>query len=189
MLLPYLTIALLLLATLYSAVVSFSGQKGRVASRIFPQAPGRFSRILVGSLSLALLIGAALWMASGSSNSTRRPSRFLIPDGYTGWVRVEFEVPGAGPLPIEGGQYVIKIPPNGILRTSSPEQYGWAKDHYDYDSAQGLHSLADSGPDQRIWAKLNAEESGASGKRKYEEFFVGTKQQFKTQASGERDSK
>ena len=131
MLLPYLAIALLLLATLYSAVVSFSDQKGRVASRIFPQAPGRFSRILVGSLSLALLMGAGLWMASSSNTSTRRPSRFLIPDGYTGWVRVEFEVPGAASLPIESGQYVIKIPPNGILQTSSLEQYGWAKDRYE----------------------------------------------------------
>jgi len=102
---------------------------------------------------------------------------------------VEFEVSGAAPLPIEGGQYVIKIPPNGILQTSSPEQYGWAKDHYDYDSAQGIRPLPDSGPDQRIWAKLNAEESRASRKRKYEEFFVGTQQLFKTQASEERDSK
>ncbi|HXM68748.1 MAG TPA: hypothetical protein VN911_18620 [Candidatus Acidoferrum sp.] len=40
----------------------------------------------------------------------------------------------------------------------------------DYDSAEGIRSIPDSGPDQRIWAKLNAEESGASGKRKYEEF-------------------
>lgn len=30
-------------------------------------------------------------------------------------------------------------------------------------------------------ARINGEESGASGKRKYEEFFVGTAQQFKDQ--------
>jgi len=189
MLLPYLAVAFLLLATLYSAIVSFGDEKGRAASRIFPQPPSRFSRILVGSLSLALLAGTALWMASSSHNSTRRPSRFLIPEGYTGWVRVEFEVPGAAPLPNEAGQYVIKIPPNGSLQTSSPEQYGWAKDGYDYYSAQGTRSFSDSGPDARIWGKLNAEASGASGKRKYEEFFVGTRQQFMAQANQKLDSK
>jgi hypothetical protein len=32
---------------------------------------------------------------------------------------------------------------------------------------------------------MNGAESGSSGKREYEEFFVGTEQQYKDQAKGE----
>ena len=88
---------------------------------------------------------------------------------------------GAPPLPMLGGQYVLRIPSDGILRTSSAEQYGFAKDHYYYYSAQGVRTLQDSGPAELIWGKINGEESGASGNRKYEEFFVGTEQQFRDQ--------
>ena len=107
-----------------------------------------------------------------------RSWRFLIPEGYTGWVRVEFEIPGAPPLPAEDGQIVLKIPPSGTLKTSSPEQYGWARDNYFYYSNNGVRPISDSGPGKLIWGKINGQASGTSGKRAYEEFFVGTEQQF-----------
>jgi hypothetical protein len=180
--LPYVAIALLILATAYSAMVSFRQPKPGKLSWIFPESASRYARFSVGALTLALLAGLALWLGMGTGNSTHRSSRFLIPEGYTGWVRIEFEVQGAPPLPMEAGQYVLRIPSGGILRTSSAEQYGFAKDHYYYDSAQGARSLPDSGPAVLIWGKINGEESGASGRRKYEEFFVGTEQQFRDQA-------
>jgi len=87
---------------------------------------------------------------------------------------------------VEGGRYVLQIPPDGILRTSSAEQYGWASDQYFYYSTEGLHSLPDSGQSGLVWGTINGEESGASGKRKYEDFFVGTAQQFKDQVKKEK---
>jgi hypothetical protein len=179
--LPYVAIALLLFATAYSAIVSFRQQGGGKRSWIFPDAASRAARILVGALTLVLLTGLALWFGMSTRNSTRSSSLFLIPEGYAGWIRIEFEVQGAPPLPIEGGQYVLKIPSDGVLRTSSAEQYGWAKDHYYYYSGQGVRALPDSGPAELIWGKINGEESATSGKRKYEEFFVGDVQQFKDQ--------
>jgi|SRR5579863_156236 len=181
MILPFLAAALLLVATVYSAIVSFRPADGK-PSWIFLPTTTWPKRIFVGSLGLALLIGVAFQLGMGTRSSSRHSSRFLIPDGYTGWVRVEFEVQGATPLPMEGAEYVLTIPPSGVLRTSAPEQYGWANDHYYYSSAAGMRSLTDSGPNQLIWGKLNGEEAGVSGKRKYEEFFVGTQQQFKDQA-------
>lgn len=38
--------------------------------------------------------------------------------------------------------------------------------------------------DRLVWGKINGEASGSSGKRKYEEFFVGTQQQFEDQVEG-----
>jgi hypothetical protein len=90
-------------------------------------------------------------------------------------------VRGAPPLPTEGGQYVFKIPSDGVLRTPSAEQYGWAKDQYYYYSAQGVRGLSDSGPAELIWGKINGQEFGATRERKYEEFFGGDEQQFKDQ--------
>jgi hypothetical protein len=183
--LPYVAIALLIFATAYSAMVSFRqpGRGGR--SWIFPESASRAVHLSVGALTLAWLAGLALWLGMGNGNSTPRSSRFLIPEEYTGWIRIEFEVQGAPPLPMEGGQYVLKIPSDGVLRTSSAEQYGWAKDHYYYYSAQGVRPLPDSGPAELIWGKINGEESAASGKSKYEEFFVGTTQQFRDQVKEE----
>jgi uncharacterized protein DUF6843 len=182
MILPYLAIVLLTLATVYSAIVSFRQTEGAAPSWIFPTSASRPTRIIVGSLGLALLIAMGLWLGLGPRHNRLRSSRFLIPEGYTGWIRVEFEVQGAAPLPMEGGEYILSIPGDGVLRTSSPEQYGWAQDHYYYYSAQGTRPLPDSREAPLIWGKINGEASGASGKRKYEEFFVGTAQQFKNQA-------
>ena len=54
------------------------------------------------------LIPALLFSLSVASFSSRGQAQealrhyFLIPEGYVGWIRVDFEVPGAPPLPVEG---------------------------------------------------------------------------------------
>jgi hypothetical protein len=181
MILPYAAIAFLVLVTVYSGIVSFRQPEGRSPNWIFPARASRLLRKVIVILTAALLLGLVVWMGTGARKPTHRSSRFLIPDGYTGWVRVEFEVKDAQPLPMEDGQYILKIPADGALRTSSPEQYGLADDHFYYYSAQSVRPIPDSGQSALIWGKLNGEASGASGTRKYEEFFVGTRQQFKDQ--------
>src|SRR6202023_3244609 len=157
MMLAYLATALLALATVYSAIVSFRQKPEDAApSWIFPEQPRRPSKIAV---------------SVSPRNATPRSLRFLISEGHTGWVRVEFEVPDAPPLPVEAGKTVLRIPPSGILQTSSPEQYGWAKDEYFFYSSTGSRPLPDSGPQRLIWGKINGEASGTSGKRQYEAFF------------------
>jgi hypothetical protein len=189
MIVAYLAIALLLVATGYSAIVSFRSTEGKARSWTFPDRAGRPARILVGVFTLIFLTGAGLWLLTSIRTSTRPSSRLLIPDGYTGWVRIGFEVKSTSSLPMEGNEYIVKIPVEGKLQTSSPEQYGWARDKYYYYSAEGVHPLDDSGPAQLIWGKINGEESGATGERKYEEFFVGTEQQFKDQGNEEHKAR
>ncbi len=186
MILPYLATALLLLVTAYSATVSFRRRvEGAPPGVIFPNGARRSARILVGLSTFVLVVGLIAWSTIGGRNTTRGSLRFLIPEGYKGWVRVEFEVPNEPLLPLERGQTVLKIPPSGVLKSSSPEQYGWAKDSYSYYSGAGERKLPDSGHGSLIWGKMNGAESGSSGKREYEEFFVGTEQQYKDQAKGE----
>jgi hypothetical protein len=189
MLLPYLAIFVLLIATVYAAIVSFR-QKREPAEPtwIFPASAARRTRIALCVATLICAVGIGAWFSLSVRHTVRRSSRFLIPEGYTGWVRVEFEVQGAPPLPVDAGQYVLTIGPDGSLKTSSLEQYGWAKDSYYFYSSAGMHLIPDAGPDCLIWGKINGEAASSSGKRKYEEFFVGTEQQFKSQAKGQKNS-
>jgi hypothetical protein len=184
MILPYLAAALLVVVTIYAAFVSFRRPEDATRTWIVPEAASRSSKIAISILTLALLTGLAIWLRMGAHKPPQRTSRFLIPEGYTGWIRIEFEVPGAPTLPTQNGQYVLRIPQDSVLQTSSPEQYGWANDQYFYYSEQGVRSLPDSGLAELIWGKINGEHSGATGNTKYEEFFVGTLEQFKDQGGG-----
>lgn len=187
MILPYLAAVLLALATVYSAIVSFREKpQGAASTVIFPDGARRPARILVLIATLIVVIGLGVWFSINTRSSTPRSLQFLIPEGYSGWVRVEFEIPGAPPLPQEAGLTVVKIPPSGALQTSSPEQYGWAKDSYAFYSSAGQRPIPDSGEGRLIWGEINGESSGSSGKRTYEEFFVGTQQQFKDQVDATR---
>jgi hypothetical protein len=183
MILAYIAIALLALVTAYSAVVSFRQRpEGSAPTWLFPNATRRPLQIAVAVCTVALFAGLAVWLTVGVRNSARRSSRFLIPEGYVGWVRVEFHISGAPPVAVEDGEYVFRVPPSGLLKTSSSEQYGWAKDRYYYDSKAGVRMLPDTGQGESlIWGKINGEESGSQGHRTYEEFFVGTEHQFREQ--------
>ena len=190
MILPFLAIALLIVVTLYSAIVSFRERPETASpSWIFPAGVSRSGLVAArffacaSAISLVGAIGVISWITLGARSSNQRSLRFLIPQRYAGWVRVDFGVPGEPALPVEGGQMVLKIPPSGLLKTSSPEPYGWATDYYFYYSPFGVSQLP-SGQGGLIWGKINGEEMGISGKRAYEEFFVGTEQQYKDQADG-----
>jgi hypothetical protein len=186
MILPYVATTLLVLVTAYSAVVSFRPTPtGDASTWLFPKTTSRSLQIVVGLCTVALFAALGAWPAFGTHNYGRRSARFLIPEGYVGWVRVEFQSGDAPPVPVENGEYIFQIPSSGLLKTSSSEQYGWAKDRYFYNSKNGVRRLPDSGREQSlIWGKLNGQESTSRGSRTYEEFFVGTEQQFKEQIKG-----
>jgi hypothetical protein len=185
MILASLACALLVLATVYAAIVSFHEKaEGTLPSWFFPEGSGRSFRVSVGVATVMLLVAAAAWFSISARHATPRSLRFFIPEGYSGWVRVEFEVPGAPALQSGAGQTALEIPSSGILQTSSPEQYGWARDYYYFRSSSGLRTIPDSGPTRLIWGKINGQASGSSGRRKYEEFFVGTEQQYRDQTKG-----
>jgi hypothetical protein len=49
-----------------------------------------------------------------------RPTKVYVPDGYVGWVKVEYNVPSAPSLPkdVLGAWQYQRIPETGLLRTS-----------------------------------------------------------------------
>lgn len=107
----------------------------------------------------------------------RRPERYLIPAGYVGWVEVEYSVPNAPPLPIEDNSFLIRVPQSGRVRTSTPIEYGWAKNEYYYDvngQRQRL-PLTGWGGGGLIWAGYTGERQGRSIFKE----FIGTEAQWR----------
>src|ERR1700684_295815 len=112
MIVPYLAAMVLALVTVYSAIESFRQKpegKSPEPSWLFPDRTNRPARIFLGIAMLTVVIGLGIWFGTNGRDSAPRSFRFLIPEGYRGWVRVEFEIPGAPALPAERGQTVIKI--------------------------------------------------------------------------------
>ena len=123
----------------------------------------------------------------------RRPSRFLIPDGYVGWVKVYFKVKDAAPLPIEDGYYLFKFPKSGSFNTSSEMEVGWAQDEYFYYSGDVRRKLANTGWDGggMIWAGYSgqsgtaapgldpANDMASENRSFYQGLFVGTEADYK----------
>jgi hypothetical protein len=90
-------------------------------------------------LTLAFSISMAVPVA-------RHPTNFLVPEGYVGWVEVKYVQWNEPALKRVNGKYICRIPANGLLKTSSPLEQGWAKDDYFYYAEDGsTHALGETG--------------------------------------------
>ena|SRR6267378_19195 len=119
---------------------------------------------------------------SASCEKQRRPSRYLITDGYIGWVKVYFKVKDSPALPIENGFYLFKFPASGVLTTSSEMEYGWAQDQYFYYSGETRRQLPSTGwgGGGMIWAEYNGQTTvPPDNEPYYQGFFVGTEAEYK----------
>ena len=131
-------------------------------------------------VSVPLLIGVVLFGPFVWDLVTQRrpPDRILIPEGYAGWVRIDFGVTGAAPLPREQRRLLLRLDPNATLKTSSNRPQGLGKDEYFYFSRTTRTALSTSGVCKggMIWYVTTGNDS-LSGE--YETFFVGSEEQFR----------
>jgi len=108
-------------------------------------------------------------------------SKFLIPDGYVGWLRVEHDVECASPVPVERGTTIFRFTGTNVLETSSPMPEAAAERRYFYYSTDG--SERDLVADYRngngmIWRETPG---SRGGKMRMFMFFVGSEEQSKSQ--------
>lgn len=82
---------------------------------------------IVFLLPLSLVVSLVAWIAVSSPLAAQskkaqvggpRNYTFLLPDGFKGWICVDFGVAGAAPLPREGDALVIRPRPGEVLSTS-----------------------------------------------------------------------
>ncbi len=144
-------------------------------------------------LGLATCVVTGLWWFSlsmvtaismGGAPLARHPTKYLIPEEFIGWVKINHGENKA-PLPLLNGKYICRIPASGVLDTSSGVEDGWAKDDYFYYSENGsLRELPKTGWSKggMIWAnhtEFQATQDGSMPARFTESFYVGTEEQYR----------
>jgi len=107
-------------------------------------------------------------------------SKFLIPEGYVGWLRVEYDVECFPPIPVEDGVRILRFAGANVLETSSPMPEDAAERQYFYCAADG--SERNLAADYRNGNGMIWQETLGSrgGKMRMFIFFVGTEEQSKT---------
>jgi hypothetical protein len=109
----------------------------------------------------------------------RQPERFLVPEGYKGWVRIDFRQKDASLLPTEQGRLLLKLAADGTLKTSSNPLAGHGNDDYYYYAGDRRIPLSNRGVCKggMIWQveTLVDDHTGSPFVR----FFVGTEDQYR----------
>ena len=106
-------------------------------------------------------------------------SKFLIPEGYVGWLRVEYDVECFPPIPVGDGVRILRFARDNVLETSSPMPEDAAERQYFYCAADG--SERNLAADYRNGNGMIWQETPGSrgGKMRMFIFFVGTEEQSK----------
>jgi len=138
-------------------------------------------------LIIAIVLGLPILIAATVFGPTtfdlvfhrRPPERFLVPAGYSGWVRVDFRQKDAPPLPIEDGHRLLKLNARGALQTSADPQPGHGRDDFFFYSGDRRTPLSNAGVCKggMIWQIETMVDERTS--TPFERFFVGTEAQYR----------
>ena len=148
----------------------------------------QLKKLIASTVSWWFVICCVAPFSGSCQEQHRRPSLFLLPEGYEGWVRIDFGVKTAPALSIENGYYSFKFPQTGLIQTSSAFEEGYAEDKYYYYSEVGTRrSLRGSvsGGGGMIWGEVVSRVQDEPEIHQY--FFVGTEKDFKELGLKEKD--
>jgi len=138
-------------------------------------------------LIIATVLGLPIFIAAAVFGPTafdlvfhrRPPERFLIPAGYSGWVRVDFRQKDAPLSPMEEGRRLLKLNAQGRLQTSSDPQPGHGRDDFFFYSGDRRTPLSNAGVCKggMVWQIETLVDDRTS--TPFERFFVGTEGQYR----------
>ena len=135
--------------------------------------PGRPVRLQPGSeLRLDIVL-------QPSHDPNLHPSRFLVPEGYVGWLLLEYNMKAAQAAPVEGAVKVFRFPASGTLEISSSGPERGAEDQYFFYSIDGaLHEIPTDYRNGKgmIWGQHEGTRDGTLSQFG---FFVGTEAQYR----------
>lgn len=131
-------------------------------------------------LGLPIFIGAVIFGPTAFDLAFRRrpPERYLIPAGFTGWVRIDYRQ-NAPPLPSEDGHRLLKLNAQGTAATSSAPPSGHGNDNFFYYAADRRTPLSSAGVCKggMIWEVQTMVDEHTS--MPFTRFFVGTEEQYR----------
>ena len=129
---------------------------------------------------LDLLLLLALLSQVGCEAEHQRPANIYIPDGYVGWVRIEYGVPNAPKLQRDyfGPWEYQRFPPSGLLQNSSELYDGAASENYFYYSGSNIKRLPDALINGGIISWCVRKPDGSRLERNFITYFVGPKEEY-----------
>lgn len=103
--------------------------------------------IVMAVIGLPILIAAAIIgpTAADLAFHRRAPERYLIPNGFTGWARINFQQKEAPPLSLENGRRLLKFDAQGQASTSSDPRPGHGSDDFFYYTGYQRTPLSNAG--------------------------------------------
>ena len=127
-----------------------------------------------------VVLAMTLWVTNANM---RRGKIYIFSPGFVGTVKIHFGIEGAPSFPLKDGFYVIRIPANGEILTSSMPEEGWGEDRFYYGMENESSRLFESGEvsksgtaqPQTIW---NRKMVAGSNLGLFETFFVGPRAGF-----------
>jgi len=131
--------------------------------------------LLMIMLSLPILAGCEV----------KRDEVYEIPDGYEGWVRIEFNRPECPPLPQRGHAVLYPIGNNGTLCTKDRMPIGWSTEDYFSVGARGRRKLptyASARDDSLVWGEATTTVGDDLAVAYI--FFVGSKSEYEDAVKG-----
>ncbi len=135
----------------------------------------------------SLLISIAVTSCSFQSDGGKCSTKFLISQGYYGWIHVEYGIDGSPQLPVEQGSYLIKVSTTNHIVTSSLIS-NMHRNEFFYYSKYGTKELRQSlktscGRDNMIWADFCSRTADENSPQSKEDIFVGTEEQYRKLSS------
>ena len=138
---------------------------------------------IISILGLPIFVAAIVFgpAAFDLAFHRRPPERYLIPAGFTGWVRVDYRQRNSPPLPLEDGRRLLKLNAEGAIATSSDPQFGHGKDDFFYYDGDHRAPLSSAGVCKggMIWELQTLVDPLTS--MPFTRFFVGTEDQYRHQ--------
>ncbi|MCB2155030.1 hypothetical protein KQI84_09090 [bacterium] len=134
--------------------------------------PGRrgFSWIPIATaLGLALIMIFVFVDFDRAVAPERTPNSYVLPPGFSGHVKILYEVEDAEPLAIEDGFRVLPINASGYLETSSKMLYGHAEDRF-------LRRKPEGGFEELTLQDLKIRKNGLEGDQK--EYFASATEEL-----------
>lgn len=130
--------------------------------------------------NIRFLLAVICLSLAGCEEEHRRPAMVYVPDGYVGWLRIEYGVPGKPELKTDffGPWEYQWFPASGLLQTSSLLRDGAATVNYFYYSGNQTRPVRDDMVNGGVISWCVKKPNGSKLNRDFLTFFVGPKQEY-----------
>jgi hypothetical protein len=133
-------------------------------------------------IPMFILLFAANLNFAGTGKD-RRPCHYLIPEGYVGWVQINFGLKDAPPIPIENEARIFKFSESGLIETSDTIEYGSAKDYFFYYSGEGKTEFQQPNTPGILYRSfigyVRPKSENDMKRSEYNWYFIGTDEEYK----------